>query len=148
MSDKCRRCGRALRDEQSVARGMGPVCYRRSGGGVFDKDLQADDAEWARRAALLERGGEIDLGANWPYLAEDGAHYQMRISVRYQDGKYEAYGALDDWARGERREVLIDRGADLRRVYESAVLAGPQYAAAAEYQRRMSARRWRAQNIA
>ncbi|SFU81899.1 DUF6011 domain-containing protein [Alicyclobacillus macrosporangiidus] len=154
MGDKCRCCGRALTDERSIARGMGPICYGRSGGGVFDKDLTVDDAEWARRKALLERGGEIDLGANWPYLAEDGVRYQMRISVRYRDGKYEAYGALNDWVRGVQRELLIDRGTDLRRVYESAVLAGPQYAAAAEFQRRMEARqtrktrRFRAENIA
>ncbi|NPV30757.1 MAG: hypothetical protein HPY58_14165, partial [Firmicutes bacterium] len=53
----CARCKRKLTNPHSVARSLGPVCYGKSGGGIFDADLQADEKEWARREELLKAGG-------------------------------------------------------------------------------------------
>lgn len=64
MHEQCQRCKRGLRDPKSVERGLGPVCYSQSGGGIFAADLDADEKELARREENLKNGREIDLGVN------------------------------------------------------------------------------------
>jgi len=54
---ECGRCGRKLTNPHSIARGLGPICYKRSGGGIFDSDMMASEEEWADRAEDLRRGG-------------------------------------------------------------------------------------------
>ncbi|WP_353733696.1 DUF6011 domain-containing protein [Syntrophothermus sp.] len=48
------RCNRVLSNPHSIARSLGPVCYKKAGGGVFDADLQADDNEWSRAAKYCD----------------------------------------------------------------------------------------------
>lgn len=123
---RCVRCGRALTDPVSMSRKLGPVCYRKSGGGVFDRDLKAGEKEWKRREKLLKSGGEIDLGVNWDY-PDPGNFIRgsfMRISLRFRDGAFEAYGSVYRPGRGT-EEVIFARGNDLRTVYAEAVAAGP-----------------------
>lgn len=120
---ECARCGRQLKDSRSIARGIGPRCWRLSGGGIFDRDLNVDEAEWERREELLKNGGEIDLGANWQY-AENGTRGRMRVSVRYREGAYEAYGKIEVPSYAG-RETVFARGSDLKAIYRAAVEAGP-----------------------
>lgn len=138
----CARCGRVLKNPHSIARSLGPVCYTKSGGGVFDKDLEADEREWARREQLLKAGGEIDLGVNWDYPDPGNLirRYTMRVSVRYKDGVYEAYGRI--FAPGEEpKDVIFARSMDLKEIYREAIAAGPTYSAIAYRTRRQSRRR-------
>ncbi|GEA17528.1 DUF6011 domain-containing protein [Moorella sp. E306M] len=147
-SGTCARCKRKLTNPHSVARSLGPVCYSKSGGGAFDADLQADEKEWARREQLLKAGGEIDLGVNWEYPDPGNmiASYNMRVSVRYREGAYEAYGHIT-LAGKEAQEIVFARGQDLKVIYREAVAAGPTYTAMA-YRARQEAgreamRQWR-----
>lgn len=141
--EKCLRCGRPLKDERSIKRGMGPICWRKAHGDVFESDLQASDQEWARREEHLKMGGEIDLGVNWryPIQTEEGwtLAVQMRVSVRYKDGAFEAYGFLYDPPRGHDKEIIFDRHENLRVVYRTAVEAGPTYSAMADYAQKQNA---------
>lgn len=43
MDSKCARCVRALKDPVSIERGIGPVCYAKLGGGVFNQGLNATE---------------------------------------------------------------------------------------------------------
>lgn len=144
----CARCKRKLTNPHSVARSLGPVCYGKSGGGIFDADLQADEKEWARREELLKAGGEIDLGVNWEYPDPGNmiASYHMRVSVRYREGAYEAYGHIF-LAGKEAQEIVFARSQDLKLVYREAVAAGPTYTAMAYRERREAGkeamRKWR-----
>ncbi len=144
----CARCKRKLTNPHSVARSLGPVCYSKSGGGAFDADLQADEKEWARREKVLKAGGEIDLGVNWDYPDPGNLirSYTMRVSVRYRDGAFEAYGHLSR-AGKESEEVIFARSQDLKMVYREAVAAGPTYTAMAYRARREAGketmRQWR-----
>ena len=61
-------CSRPLKNQQSIERGMGPQCWAKGKGDIFEQDLTADDAEWERREKLLRSGGESDLGCNWQYV--------------------------------------------------------------------------------
>lgn len=137
-SDSCMRCNRILSNPRSIARSLGPVCYKKSGGGVFDADLQADEKEWARREELLKAGGEIDLGVNWDYPDPGNMirGYSMRVSVRFKDGAFEAYGCL--YKPGKEEEVVFARGQDLKVIYREAIAAGPT-ATAQAYQARKQA---------
>jgi len=140
----CVRCGRKLTNPHSIARSLGPVCYAKSGGGVFDADLQVDEKEWARREQLLKAGGEIDLGVNWDYPDPGNLirKYTMRMSLRYRDGAYEAYGRI--FAPGENpKEVVFARSVDLKAVYREAVAAGPTYSAMAYRARQQAGRKAR-----
>jgi hypothetical protein len=122
----CVRCGRQLNDPISIDRALGPVCYAKSGGGIFNRDLEADEKEWERREELLKNGGEIDLGVNWDY-PDPGNLIRgcfMRISVRFRDGAFEAYGHVYKPGR-EAEEVIFARGTDIKTVYRAAVVAGP-----------------------
>jgi hypothetical protein len=118
------------------------VCYEKSGGGAFDADLKADEKEWTRREELLKKGGEIDLGVNWDYPDPGNMirSYTMRVSVRYRDGAFEAYGSLFKYGRKESEEVIFARGQDLKAIYREAVAAGPT-ATAQAYQARKQASR-------
>jgi len=138
-SDRCMRCNRALSNPHSIARCLGPKCYKKAGGGVFDADLQADDKEWARREELLKAGGEIDLGVNWDYPDPGNMirSYHMRVSVRYKDGAFEAYGCLMKPGK-DQEEVVFARGQDLKVIYREAIAAGPT-ATAQAYQARKPA---------
>lgn len=138
-SDRCMRCNRVLSNPHSIARSLGPVCYKKAGGGVFDADLQADDNEWSRREKLLKAGGEIDLGVNWDYPDPGNMirSYRMRVSVRYKDGAFEAYGCLMKPGK-EHEEVVFARGQDLKVIYREAIAAGPT-ATAQAYQARKQA---------
>jgi len=144
MVINCARCGRVLKNPHSVARSLGPVCYAKSGGGVFDGDLNVDEKEWARREQLLKAGGEIDLGVNWDYPDPGNLirRYTMRVSVRYKDGAYEAYGRI--FAPGEEpKEVIFARSIDLKEVYREAVAAGPTCSAMAHRARQQAGRKAR-----
>lgn len=127
--EECARCGRQLKDPASVARGVGPKCWRLSGGGVFDKDLDVGELEWKRREELLKNGGEIDLGMDWQYV-EDGIRHNMRVSVRYREGEYEAYGRILS-REYVSREIVFARGVNLKVVYRIAVETGPMCTARA-----------------
>lgn len=144
MAEKCKcdRCNRGLSDPKSIERNMGPVCYEKSGGGIFDADMLADDREWTRREEVLKHGGEIDLGVNWDYPDPGNLirGYQMRVSVRYKDGAFEAYGALYKPGQ-ENQEVVFSRGSDIKDVYGKAVAAGPSYTAKAYQTRKCSQRK-------
>ncbi len=129
QTSTCLRCGRKLSNPHSIARCLGPVCYKKSGGGTFDDDLNADDKEWTRREEHLRSGGEIDLGVNWRYPLGNGFSTNMRVSVRYRDGIFEAYGKIFD-PRGD-REIIIASSRNLRAVYKAAIAAGPTYTAMA-----------------
>ena len=125
----CVRCHRKLSDPVSVKRGMGPFCWKLSNGDVFEKDLEASPEEWARREQHLRNGGEIDLGCNWQYIDHDPDKVlqlplTMRVSVRYKDGAFEAYGTI--FKPGKNEEVVFARCADIRDAYHAAVLAGPE----------------------
>ncbi|MCL6558022.1 MAG: DUF6011 domain-containing protein [Firmicutes bacterium] len=123
---ECARCGRKLKDPKSIAREIGPKCWRLSGGGVFDKDLDVDELEWMRREKLLQDGGEIDLGANWRYV-DNNMEYPMRVSIRYRSGLYEVYGFLGTGEDG--KTVVFTQNQDLKSAYRVAVEAGPMYTA-------------------
>jgi hypothetical protein len=137
---ECTRCGRPLRDPVSVDRGMGKVCWAKSQGDVFEKDLEATPEEWARREHVLRIGGEIDLGANWPWIDPEKAEthalvlpQQMRVSLRFNrtNGLFEAYGEVTG------REVMVSSHSDLKDAYRAAVNLGPgSEAAAYRYRRR------------
>lgn len=144
----CARCGRRLTNPHSVARSLGPVCYRKSGGGMFDRDMQASDAEWERRAEDLRRGGEVDFG--WWDCVQGMTEYgpailqrAMRVSVRFRDGAFEAYGVL---AQVEPPvEQIFYRGNDIRECWRAAIAAGPESSAAAYRARWELTRAWKAQ---
>lgn len=133
-SGNCTRCGRKLTDPVSVARSMGPICWGRSMGDVFEKDMEASEQEWARREETLRMGGEIDLGCNWRYMDRDPEMAlqlpsSLRVSLRFKDGRFEAYGLVYGW--GENREVVFGSSEDVRTAYRVAVNAGPQSSATA-----------------
>lgn len=143
---RCACCGRALTDPQSVARSMGPVCWGKCNGDVFEADLDASDEEWARRQQLLLRGGESDLGVNWRFT--DGplqVPLPMRVSMRHKDGAFEAYGSVA-FVGSEVKEIVFARGQDIRAVWREAVNAGPR--CNAETERIAQANRRRATNRA
>lgn len=146
---ECGRCGRKLTNPHSIARSLGPVCYRKAGGGVFDGDLNASEAEWARREQLLRHGGEHDFGW-WDcvYTPPDGEPMILRramlVSVRYRDGMYEAFG--DVMFQGcHVDERVFYRGPDIREAWRAAIAAGPESNAAAYRAEREIARQWKAQ---
>lgn len=136
----CLRCGRALKRPHSIARGLGPICYKKCGGGTFDHDLEADEAEWQRREELLKNGGEIDFGVNWDYPDPGNMmrSHNMRVSVRYRDGAYEAYGHIVKYGEPEAEEIVFARSTDLKTVYWEAIAAGPNYTAMAHYNRKQA----------
>lgn len=149
---QCQRCNRKLTDPRSVARGMGPYCYKLCGGGIFDGDLDADEAEWTRREEVLKNGGEIDFGVNWKHIDYDPEKAlqlprSMRASVRYRDGAFEAYGHIFGFD-GEAQEILFARSTDLKMVYRKAVEAGPASNAMVDRIKRSNARKVRAQRRA
>ncbi len=125
MAGQCTRCHRRLTDPVSLKRGMGPVCWAASNGSLFEGDLNASEGEWARRERLLRAGGEIDLGSNWDFdLGEDYFPTKVRVSVRFRNGRFEAYGALANPVTPVEAEVVFAASTDLRSVYEAAVAAG------------------------
>lgn len=142
MSETCARCKRPLKNPSSIARSLGPVCYKKSGGGVFDADMQVDEQEWARREELLKKGGEIDFGVNWDYPDPGNLirSCTMRVSVRYKDGAFEAYGSLFKYSSKESEEVIFARGQDLKAIYREAIAAGPTATAQAYQARRQAFR--------
>jgi hypothetical protein len=147
-SGSCGRCGRKLTNPHSIARNLGPVCYRKSGGGAFDGELQADEEEWQRREQLLQRGGEHDFGW-WDYVEQtpDGpvpVTRGLRISIRCEMGRYIVYGAFHKFGLVT-GEIVFYNGTDLRAAWRAAIAAGPECNAAAYRVRRDIARAWRAQ---
>jgi len=125
---KCVRCGRMHTDPKSIERGMGPICWGKSRGDIFEKDLEADEQEWKRRESVLKSGGEIDFGCNWQYIDYNPEMaiqlpVNMRVSLRYKDGAYEVYGVIYD-PKGN-REVVFHRTSDIKDAYKAAVQAGP-----------------------
>ena len=134
MDSKCARCGRALKDPVSIERGIGPICYEKSGGGVFDADLNVDEKEWQRREELLKHGGEIYLGVNWDYPDPGNLirGYTMRVSLRYRDGAFEAYGRM---YKAGRYKSNLERSADIKTAYKAAILAGPLSTASSPHNR-------------
>ncbi len=126
---KCSRCGKALKDPVSVMRGMGPICWALAKGEIFEHDMDAPEEEWTRRDHVLRRGGEIDLGVNWRYIDHNPEMalqipQNMRVSLRFANGVFEAYGAISGW--GEEREIVFGQAADVRTAYRLAINAGPQ----------------------
>lgn len=108
---------------------------------MFDDDLKADEKEWTRREQLLKAGGEIDLGVNWQYPLGNGFSTPMRVSIRYRDEAYEAYGAVYSLLGGE--EIIIARSENLKEVYREAIAAGPTYSAMAYRERKRADRAFR-----
>lgn len=140
----CTRCNRALKDPQSVKRGMGPICYRESGGGIFEADMEADEKEWARRDELLRHGGEVDFGVNWQYPIEGNVlptFYTLRVSVRFKDENFEAYGIVT--GPGKNEEVIFTSTPDIKAAYRAAIDAGPRCSAEAFQARKQGARETR-----
>jgi hypothetical protein len=142
--DECTRCGRALKDPVSVERRMGSVCWAKSQGDVFEKDLEASEEEWARREHVLRIGGEIDLGVNWPWLDPEKVETHalvlpqtMRVSLRYDDsfGAFVASGVVAGV------EVIFSLHTDLKAAYRAAVNMGPAREAEYHRYRRRMARR-------
>lgn len=129
----CARCGRTLTDPVSVKRGLGPVCYGLSGGGIFDGNMDVPDEEWARRERLIVAGGEVDFGVNWRYPVEGiGVGYTMRVSVRFHEGRFETYGHVNRYGHPDGDdEVVFVRTTDLKEAYQAAIEAGPRYTAMA-----------------
>lgn len=120
-SARCARCNRKLMNPHSIARALGPICYRHVGGGAFDRTIQADTEEWRRRERSLVSGVEIDFGVNWKHRLEDGQVVSLRVSVRWAGDAFEAYGRSP-----EGREVVFARNAeDLKEIYRAAIAAGP-----------------------
>lgn len=149
----CARCKRRLTNPHSIARNLGPVCYKASGGGAYDSDMQASEAEWERRAEDLRKGGEWDFGT-WDWVVrprEPGdlpfvIHHTLRVSVRFRDGQFEAYGHVGyAFVPEEEREVIFYRGDDIRACWAAAIAAGPECNAAAYRAEREIARAWKAQ---
>jgi len=138
----CARCGRTLTDPVSVKRGLGPVCYGLSGGGIFDGNMDVPDEEWARREKLLEAGGEIDLGVNWQYPVQGiGVGYTMRVSVRFREGQYEAYGFVNRYGHPDGDdEIVFCRSLVLKEAYQAAIEAGPRFTAMAHRARQRAIR--------
>lgn len=138
----CLRCHRRLTNPHSVARMLGPVCYRKAGGGAFDADLEASDQEWADREEFLRRGCEEDFGYwDWVEQTPDGpviVTRAMRVSVRWRDGAFEAYG--EALVAEQAREQVFYRGPDVREAWRAAVAAGPESNARAYAVRRELAR--------
>lgn len=147
-SGRCLRCGRRLSNPHSIARGLGPICYRKSGGGAFDRDMEVADAEWERRAEDLRRGGEWDFGYwDWVMETEWGPVVMtraMRVSTRFRDGAFEAYGErfLSD---GTSEDVVFYRGDNIREAWRAAIAAGPESNAMAYRVKRETERAWKAQ---
>ena len=146
MAGSCARCHRALKDPKSVERGMGPVCWAKSNGDIFEKGLEADEQEWARREELLRKGGEIDFGCNWQYIDYNPdmalqIPVTMRVSVRFREGAYEAYGVAA--YPGENKEIVFERSQDIKAVYKAAVQAGPHSNAQVAYIQRQRRRQSR-----
>lgn len=145
----CARCGRRLTNPHSIARNLGPVCYAKSGGGAWDKDMQATEEEWERREKLLRSEGESDFGyCDYVHQTEYGPVVLtrvMRISVRYRDGMYEAYGHVDSIAHQVQAEVVFYRGHDIKAAWAAAIAAGPECNAAAYRTQRQITRQWKAQ---
>ena len=144
----CARCGRKLTNPHSIGRSLGPVCYRKTGGGVFDGDLIDIVAELALREQLLNRGGEHDFGW-WDYVEQTPGGpvpvtRGLRISVRCEMGRYIAYGAFHKFGLVT-GEVVFYNGPDLREAWRAAIAAGPECNAAAYRVRRGIVRAWRAQ---
>lgn len=109
---------------------MGPDCWAKSGGDIFEGDLEASDEEWARRERDLRSGAEIDLGCNWRFDPSTDDRpclpCHIRISVRFVNDAFEAFGTLlgsGDYVSGT--EVVFCRSEDLRAAYRAAVNAGP-----------------------
>ncbi|MEW6049193.1 MAG: DUF6011 domain-containing protein [Bacillota bacterium] len=149
----CARCNRKLTNPHSIARTLGPVCYRKSGGGMYDSDMQASEAEWERRAEDLRKGGEWDCGT-WDWVVrpkEPGdlpfvVRRTLRVSVRFKGGQFEAYGHVGyAFVPEEEREVLFYRGDDIRACWAAAIAAGPECNAAAYRTEQQLTRAWKAQ---
>lgn len=139
----CARCGHHLADPDSVRRGMGPDCWVKCGGDVYEKAIDVSPDEWADRENLLRyRGGETEFGAFWPYIDDEHALVDvMRVAVRYvaYTGFFEAYGTITG-LDGHTREIVFLQSTDIRAAYEAAVMAGPQAKARAYKAQRDSAR--------
>lgn len=134
IKGQCTRCHRGLKDPQSVARSMGPICWAESGGDIFEADLQADEKEWTRREELLRHGGEVDFGVNWQYPVPDNVlptAFNLRVSVRYKDGNFEAYGVV--YGPGTNYEIVFASSPDIKAIYRAAVEAGPTCTARAHW---------------
>lgn len=144
----CMRCGRKLTNPHSIARNLGPVCYKKSGGGAFESQLEVPEEQWELRAEAMRRGGEADFGY-WDCVVqtEHGPVVlirAMRVSVRFRDGAFEAYGTRF-LPGGGKEDVVFYRGGDVRECWRAAIAAGPESAAAAYRTQREIARAWKAQ---
>jgi hypothetical protein len=141
---KCVRCNRRLTDPESVAREMGPDCWAASGGGVFSEKPYLSEIENAECAERIRTGGEIDVGVNWQYwVPAHRAAFPMRISVRHQDGVFQAFGVIA--LPGITVERLFAAGEDFGKVYAAAVTAGPRCNAQAYQARKKAATKARAE---
>ncbi|MGB9866739.1 MAG: DUF6011 domain-containing protein [Bacillota bacterium] len=142
---KCIRCGRRLTRPSSVSRRLGHVCWVKSKGELFQNELTTTPQEWERREQLLRSGGEHDFGywdcvVNTEY-GPSVLYHAMRVSVRYRDGMFEAYGVIDQ--AGVREERVFYKGTSVRDCWQAAVAAGPESQAEAYRAERLIKRQWR-----
>lgn len=153
-SSTCERCKRGLTNQVSRSRGLGPVCYGKSGGGVFDKDLEADEKEWERRREHLmlakaegePYGPEIDLGVNWRVYRDGYLPLSIGIAIRYNfdTENFEAYGRINHLSADDPNfETVYYSGKDLKEAYRAGVAAGPKEQANCDRAVRSARRRGR-----
>lgn len=120
----CRICKRGLSDEDSIKRGIGPVCWKKVGGfRRFDNRSKG----YAVKASHLDNGGEIDITANYrvpasfvDYAIQDKRGRWVtrttanmrtgRVSVRKQGELYQVYAHWHD----TREEQVLMESYDLR----------------------------------
>lgn len=139
---QCRVCGRRLTDPASVARGIGPICWRKAGGGLFERVMEADERTWAERERILKNGGEYDLGSNWQMdIQESLVPLKARVSIRWNPEQhvYEVYAV--GWFGHERREErVLFSSPNIKEAFLAGVQAGPELTASALARQRALAR--------
>ncbi len=62
MSNNCKRCGRILKSQESIKRGMGKVCYRIT---QFQKEEQPEQLNNSILEELLDRVRKLELDNNF-----------------------------------------------------------------------------------
>lgn len=131
MGAKCKVCGHALTATMSVAKGIGPVCWAKCGGQTFEPVLEAKDEEWERRENVLRAGGEMDFGVNWRHIiSEKHLPQTMRVSVRFREGMFEAYGVVfGGFGHAADQTLIFTLSPDIKVAFAAAVEAGPLSAA-------------------
>lgn len=125
---ECFACGTEL--EVNDFKDLCNDCWRKSGGGVFDKKLNVNLKEWEKRKELLKNGGELDFGTNGKFIPynpqmEVQLPVPIRASVRLnkEKNKYEAYAMIYD--PRTYYEISLFLTNDIKQAFRAAILTGP-----------------------